>query len=80
MKYILEKSRYLAIVGVISLLVAAVAVLTLPIFFTGNRIERWEGWLFLFYYVAYTAYLILDAAQHDALPLLNSVLLSASSH
>jgi cation:H+ antiporter len=53
----------------------AVAVLALPIFFTGNRIERWEGWLFLFYYVAYTAYLILDAAQHDALPLLNNVLL-----
>ncbi|MEW6284876.1 MAG: calcium/sodium antiporter [Chloroflexota bacterium] len=53
----------------------AVAVLALPIFFTGNRIERWEGWLFLFYYAAYTAYLILDAAQHDALPLFNSVLL-----
>jgi cation:H+ antiporter len=53
----------------------AVAVLALPIFFTGNRIERWEGWLFLFYYVAYTAYLVLDAAQHDALPLFNNVLL-----
>ena len=53
----------------------AVAVLALPIFFTGNRIERWEGWLFLFYYVAYTASLILDAAQHDALPLFNNVLL-----
>lgn len=53
----------------------AVAVLALPIFFTGNRIERWEGWLFLFYYVAYTTYLILDAAQHDALPLFNNVLL-----
>ncbi len=55
--------------------VLAVAILTLPIFFTGNRIERWEGWLFLFYYVAYTAYLILDAAQHDALPLFNNILL-----
>jgi cation:H+ antiporter len=55
----------------------AVAVLTLPIFFTGNRIERWEGWLFLFYYVAYTAYLILNVAQHDALPLFNGVLLYA---
>jgi cation:H+ antiporter len=53
----------------------AVAVLALPIFFSGNRIERWEGWLFLLYYVAYTAYLILDAAQHDALPLVNNVLL-----
>jgi cation:H+ antiporter len=52
-----------------------VAILALPIFFTGNRIERWEGWLFLFYYIAYTAYLILDAAQHDALPLFNNALL-----
>jgi cation:H+ antiporter len=55
--------------------VLAVAVLTLPIFFTGSRIERWEGWLFLFYYVAYTAYLLLDAVQHDALPLFNNILL-----
>ncbi|GAB4460671.1 MAG: calcium/sodium antiporter [Anaerolineales bacterium] len=55
----------------------AVAALTLPIFFTGSRIERWEGWLFLFYYAAYTAYLILDAAQHNALPLFNNVLLYA---
>jgi cation:H+ antiporter len=53
----------------------AVAVLALPIFFTGNRIARWEGWIFLIYYAAYTAYLILDAAQHDALPLFNNVLL-----
>ncbi len=53
----------------------AVAVLTLPIFFTGSRIERWEGWLFLFYYAAYTAYLILDSVQHNALPLFNSILL-----
>lgn len=55
----------------------SVAVMTLPIFFTGNRIDRWEGWLFLFYYAAYTTYLILDAAQHDALPLFNNVLLFA---
>jgi cation:H+ antiporter len=53
----------------------AVAVLALPIFFTGNCIERWEGWLFLFYYAAYTTYLILDATRHDALPLFNNLLL-----
>jgi cation:H+ antiporter len=39
----------------------------LPIFFTGNLIARWEGALFLAYYAAYTFYLILDAAGHDAL-------------
>jgi cation:H+ antiporter len=53
----------------------AVALLCLPIFFTGKLIARWEGWLFLFYYIAYTAYLILDTAQHDTLPLFNNVLL-----
>ena len=53
----------------------AVAVACLPIFFTGNRIARWEGALFLAYYVAYTLYLILDAARHDALPAYSTVLL-----
>jgi len=41
----------------------AVAVACLPIFFTGNRIARWEGGLFFFYYVAYTTYLVLDATE-----------------
>lgn len=45
----------------------AVAVACLPIFFTGNLIARWEGTLFLGYYVAYIAYLILAATRHDAL-------------
>lgn len=46
----------------------AVAVACLPIFFTGHVIARWEGALFLAYYAAYTAYLIMAAAGHDALP------------
>ncbi|MGN5595243.1 calcium/sodium antiporter [Stutzerimonas nitrititolerans] len=37
----------------------AVAVACLPIFFAGYCINRWEGVLFLGYYVAYTLYLIL---------------------
>jgi cation:H+ antiporter len=45
----------------------AVAVACLPIFFTGYSIARWEGGLFLGYYVAYTTYLVLGATQHDAL-------------
>jgi cation:H+ antiporter len=45
----------------------AVAVACLPIFFTGYTIARWEGGLFLGYYVAYTAYLILGATQHEGL-------------
>ncbi|MDN5515543.1 MAG: sodium:calcium antiporter, partial [Pseudomonas sp.] len=37
----------------------AVAVACLPIFFSGYRINRWEGLLFIAYYVAYTLYLVL---------------------
>lgn len=39
----------------------AVAVACLPVFFTGWTIARWEGAVFVGYYVAYTAYLLLDA-------------------
>ena len=41
----------------------AVAVACLPIFFTGYAINRWEGLLFLAYYVAYTAYLVMSSAN-----------------
>ncbi|GAB4323545.1 MAG: calcium/sodium antiporter [Dehalococcoidia bacterium] len=53
----------------------ATAVACLPIFFTGWAIVRWEGLLFLGYYVAYTAYLLLDASGHDALPAYSFVML-----
>lgn len=53
----------------------AVAVACLPIFFTGHTIARWEGFLFLGYYVAYTTYLFLDATQHEALPVFSTVML-----
>ena len=39
----------------------AVAVACLPIFFAGYRINRWEGLLFLAYYVAYTVYLVMSS-------------------
>lgn len=45
----------------------AVAVAALPIFFTGYTIARWEGAVFLGYYVAYTVYLVMDATDHHAL-------------
>ena len=45
----------------------AVALACLPIFFTRHLIARWEGGLFFAYYLAYTAYLVLMARQHDAL-------------
>ena len=43
----------------------AVAVACLPMFVTGNEISRWEGVLFLFYYVMYTLYLVLDATASE---------------
>ena len=39
----------------------AVAFACLPIFFSGYRINRWEGLLFVAYYVAYTLYVVLFA-------------------
>lgn len=53
----------------------AVAVACLPIFFTGYLIARWEGLLFLAYYVAYAAYLVLNAREHEVLPKFNTVML-----
>jgi len=53
----------------------AVAVACLPVFVSGRTIERWEGAVFLFYYVAYVGYLVLAAREHDALPLLSSAML-----
>ena len=52
----------------------AVALACLPIFASGALIARWEGALFLFYYAAYTAYLVLAAQQHDALPAFSAVM------
>ena len=56
------------------LVMLAVAFACLPIFFSGYAINRWEGALFLFYYVAYTAFLLLAAQQHDALTTYGAVM------
>ncbi|MDQ3289050.1 MAG: calcium/sodium antiporter [Pseudomonadota bacterium] len=53
----------------------AAAIACLPIFFTGHCIQRWEGAVFLGYYIAYTAYLLLDAAGHDAMPAFSAVMI-----
>lgn len=54
----------------------AATVACLPIFFTGHRISRWEGSLFLAYYVAYVLFLVMKASGHDALPLFSTVMLA----
>jgi cation:H+ antiporter len=53
----------------------AVAIACVPIFLTGARIDRWEGAVFLLYYGAYTAYLVLAAQEHDALGVFSRVML-----
>ena len=45
----------------------AVALACLPVFISGREIARWEGAVFVGYYVAYVAYLIMAAQQHAAL-------------
>jgi cation:H+ antiporter len=52
----------------------AVAAACLPIFAAGHRIGRWEGGLFLAYYAAYVAYLVMAATAHDALPAFSGVM------
>ena len=54
----------------------AVALACLPVFMTGREIARWEGAVFLLYYVAYVAYLVLASQQHDALGVFSTAMLS----
>jgi len=49
----------------------AVALACLPIFLNGHRIYRWEGFLFLGYYGAYTIYQLLNVSHSGVLPLFN---------
>ena len=53
----------------------AVALACLPVFMTGREIARWEGGVFMLYYAAYVAYLILAAQQHDALQAYSAAML-----
>ena len=53
----------------------AVTLACLPIFATGHLITRWEGGLFVAYYLAYVLYLVLAATGHDSLPVFNMAIL-----
>ncbi|CAN5691687.1 calcium/sodium antiporter [soil metagenome] len=53
-----------------------VSIAAFPIFLTGYVISRGEGLIFLFYYVAYTSYVILKATEHDALEEFSAVLVA----
>jgi cation:H+ antiporter len=53
----------------------AVAVACLPVFIAGREIGRGKGLLFVGYYVAYVAYLILGAQEHDALEKYSAIMI-----
>lgn len=52
-----------------------VAIACLPVFLAGHRIARWEGLLFLGYYVVYVLFLVLTALDHDGRYLLSQAML-----
>jgi cation:H+ antiporter len=54
----------------------AVALACLPVFLSGREIARWEGAVFVAYYIAYVAYLILAAQQHAALGTFSTAMMS----
>ncbi|NMG47443.1 calcium/sodium antiporter [Azoarcus communis] len=54
----------------------AVAFACLPIMITGREIARWEGGVFLGYYAAYTAWLILASQQHASLATFSTAMIS----
>lgn len=51
-----------------------VAIVCVPIFFTDHFVARWEGGLLLGYYIAYLVYLVLNATQHEVLPIFNAAM------
>lgn len=53
----------------------AVAMACLPVFFSGLRIPRWVGALFLVYWVSYATFLVLDATNHEAENIFGGVML-----
>ena len=54
----------------------AVAVACLPVFIVGRQIGRGKGLLFLAYYAAYVAYLILGAQHHDMLDEYSAIMMT----
>lgn len=53
----------------------AASLLCIPIFYTGHKIVRWEGLLFLFFYFAYIFYLYLATTAHDFLSIFVNMML-----
>jgi cation:H+ antiporter len=52
----------------------AVAIACLPIFKSGGHIDRWEGTLFVGFYLAYATFLFLTASSAPTLPLFRAMM------
>lgn len=57
------------------IILIAVSVACIPIFFTGHKISRWEGALFFGFYIAYITYLLLSSTEHAALAPFSTIML-----
>ena len=64
-----------AVLNFDSWVMLAVALACLPVFITGREIARWEGAMFLLYYAAYVAYLIMATQQHAALGVFSAAMM-----
>jgi cation:H+ antiporter len=52
-----------------------VTVACIPIFYSGRTVSRWEGALFLAYFVAYTTYVLMAATGQAPPPTVRDALL-----
>ncbi|WP_234567395.1 calcium/sodium antiporter [Rhodohalobacter sp. 614A] len=57
------------------LVLIAATIACIPIFYTGHKIVRWEGALFLFFYFAYLFYLFLSTTDHKFLDVFINVMI-----
>jgi cation:H+ antiporter len=53
----------------------AVAIACMPVFLTGHRIERWEGGVFLFFYLVFTTDVVLHATDSPLSAPLRSIVI-----
>jgi len=53
----------------------AVSVLCLPLFYTGFELSRWEGGLFLLYYILYTVFLVLKSSASESLEMYRMIVI-----
>jgi cation:H+ antiporter len=63
-----------AVIGFDGWIMLAVAVACFPVFFNDFEIKRWEGLMFVVYYIVYVTYLVLRATEHDTLPLFSDIM------